>query len=147
MLSRLLPVVAGSALLLSACTGDPAPPAAFPLPAASSFAPGTCELVAPDVLALGRAARALGDGPTAPDTVKARFTEAQKALQTVAGTAEPALAPLLDAVVARAGLVRIALDAERYEPATADPLRESYAALVDACTGRGAPATPTATTG
>ncbi|MCW2778374.1 MAG: hypothetical protein JWN17_2099 [Frankiales bacterium] len=121
-------------LLLSACSHDAAAPAAFPLPATSSFDAGTCTVVAPDVVALGRAARRLGPGPTAPDGVEKDLETAQKALQAVAETAEPALKPTLDAVVTRAGLVRLALDAKRYDATMAEPLRQSYGALVKTCT-------------
>ena len=150
---RLLSAGLCAALLLSGCTDEPAEPEAYPLPPVSEFSPGTCELVAQDVLALGRAARRLGPGPVPEDAVLTELTDAQKALQTVAGTAEPELMPLLDAVVTRAGLVRIAADSERYTPETSEPLQESYAALVAGCTGDGPPpaapasATATATTG
>lgn len=135
------------ALLLPACTGDPAPPEAFPLPEAAAFAEGTCELVAGDVLALGRAARALGDGPTVADDVAEDLETAQRGLAAVAETAEPEVKPLLDAVVRRAGLVRLAIDSERYAPPMAEPLQESYGALLGACTGDGPPAPPSATAG
>ena len=133
----LLPAALAALLLLPACTGDAADddePGRFPAPAATAFDAGTCELVAEDVRALGRVVSELGDGPTVPPAARTELERAQKALQAVAETAEPELAPLLDAVVTRAGLVRLTIDAERYEPGVADPLAESYAALVEACT-------------
>lgn len=148
----LLPAVLVAALLLAGCTGaDDGPREAFPTPDPSSFASGTCALIAEDVVTLGRAARALGDGPTVPEPAQEDLEVAQKSLQTVAETAEPDIKPLLDAVVTRAGLVRLAYDAERFEPQATEPLAESYAALVDACTGEGGrssadAATSTATT-
>lgn len=134
----LLPVVlAGS---LAGCTdGDPAAAVAFPTPAPSAFAEGTCALVADDVLALGRAARDLGDGPLVNADVVTSFTAAQKALQAVAETAEPELKARLDDVVTRAGLVRLAAEAERYDPQALQPLEESYDRLLESCTQEPAP--------
>lgn len=145
-LSVLPPGVLGACLLLSACGGPSAAEKAFPLPATSAFQPGTCDVIAPDVVALGRAARRLGKGPTVPKPVEDDLTAAQKSLQAVAETAEPSVKPLLDAVVTRAGLVRVGIDVGRYSPDIGAPLGESYRALVRSCTGTG-PASPTATTG
>ncbi len=147
---RVLPLALGVALLLAACTDGAATPVAYPLPSEAAFASGTCEVIAPEVLALGRAARDLGDGPAPPDAVAEALMQSQQRLQGIAETAEPEVAPLLDAVVTRAGLVRLALAAQRYDPEIGEPLKESYAALVAACTRKGGPllpATPTATTG
>lgn len=141
-----LPLLLLAAVLLAGCTDDPAPPQAFPLPPASDFLEGTCALVADDVLALGRAARALGDAPEVPPEQRTALETPQKALAAVAETAEPELKVLLEAVATRTGLVRLSADVGRFDPEVLEPLEESYGALVATCTGRAA-ATSTATTG
>lgn len=122
-------------LLLSACSSSSEKPAGPPLPAETAFAEGACRLVAPDVVAVGRALPRLGEGGTVDQPVKDELREAQDRIFAVAETAEPQYAPALQELVVKLGAVRIRADGNTYEPELGDRLQEAYDDVVAVCTG------------
>ena len=135
-----LPAAALVTALLTGCTGSASGTPevqAFPTPAIERFTPGTCALAAPDVLAVGAAARDLGEGPQVDPRVSGELRAAQERLRDVAETAEPRVKPALDTLVTRIGLVRLAADAERFGPDRTRDLREGYDAVLAVCTAPG----------
>ncbi len=115
-------------VLLAGCSGD------ADAPSPESFRPGTCQAVAPDVIALGKDARRLGDDGVVEQEVKDSLREAQTRLSDVTETAERELQPVLTKLVTTAGLVRLRADGNTYEPALGKQLRRDYEAVVTACT-------------
>lgn len=129
MRERLLPVAALT--LAAACsTGS-----GFAQPAVSAFTAGTCRVVAPDVLQIGRIGHRLGSGPEVGAAAVAKLTSAQDGLRQVAAGAEPALQPALSNLVVAVGLVRLQARLGSYHRAQGDNLMARYRDAVRVCTG------------
>ena len=111
----------------SATTVKPAPPV-------SAFSEGTCRVVAPDVLTIGRDAHRLGKGPAVDAGVVASLTAAQTAVRQVAPGAEPRYQPALNSLVTAVGLVRLQARVGSYHPEQGANLVSAYDAVVGMCT-------------
>lgn len=124
-------------LLLAGCSGGDASggPPAPALPDASSFAAGTCQAAAPDVLAVGRAIPRFGSDKTVPGDVKTSLRDAQDRLSALAEAAEPSVRPALQDLVVSIGLLRIRADGNTYEPSLGRQVSSDYDSVVRACTG------------
>jgi len=131
------PALAGLCLaVLAAGCGQSS--SAATAPPVSAFTDGTCRVAAPDVLALGKAARGLGSGPAVDAGTKEALKTAQDGLRTLAAGAEPAYKPSLDALVVSTGFVRIRADGNSYEPGLGRQLMGDYDAVLKACVRRSA---------
>lgn len=127
-------------LALVGCTGgdgDDGP--AFSQPPVTAFAEGTCRVVAPDVLEIGRQAQRLGEGGKIEPEVLTALEKAQTALRPVAEGAEPALQPALTRLVVATGLVRLQARVESYKTETGEDLQKTYDDAVAACTAGASP--------
>lgn len=118
---------------LTACGAGSSAPAQ---PPASAFTEGTCRVAAPDVLAIGKAGRTLGSGPTVPAGAKTALKEAQDGLRTLAAGAEPAYKPAFEALVVSTGFVRIRADGNSYDPTLGRQLMADYDTVLKACVRR-----------
>lgn len=132
---------------LAACTDDPAAPAATALtqPPETAFREGSCRVAAPDVLALGRDAARLGDGPMVPEDVGVSMADAQGRLAELQEGVEAELSPAFIELVVATGFVRIRADGNTYERDLGARMSNAYDALVALCTGT-APTSGTAPT-
>lgn len=128
MRRRLLALALG-AVALSGCTASEPDQ-----PSATAFADGTCRAVAPDVLAIGRDVRRLGDGGEVDADVLRRLEEAQGRVRGLAETAEPSYKKALDDLVVAVGLVRLQGRVGTYAPEQGENLQRTYDSVVDACT-------------
>ncbi len=140
------PLLAAALLLaLTGCNAAPKSPATAPTPSApaeSAFTDGTCRLAAPDIIAIGRDARRLGDGGKVEEDVKDSLRESQDRLAALAETATPDAKPVLDRLVLVTGLVRVRADGNTYETQLGDNLVAAYDAAVLTCTGGSTTPTP-----
>jgi hypothetical protein len=128
MRRTLLPVIALFACGVTACGHD-----ATTQPPVSAFADGTCRVAAPDVLALGEAARRLGTKTTVDGAVLTDLRDAQAGLRTVTDGAEPAYTNVFSKLVQSTGFVRIRADGNSYDPSLGKQLMSDYAAVLKAC--------------
>ena len=133
MRRQLLPV-----LLIAGLSGCGSSSSAPVQPPVSAFTDGTCRVAAPDVLAIGKAGRTLGSGPTVPAGTTAALKDAQDGLRTLAAGAEPTYKPALEALVVSTGFVRIRADGNSYEPGLGRQLMTDYDAVLKACVRRSA---------
>ena len=102
---------------VSGCSSSSSPGSSAPKqPPVSAFPAGTCRVAAPDILAIGREARALGKGGDVSSGALARLTAAQERLIQLAGGAEPVYQPSLNALTVSVGLVRLAAKVGSYRP-------------------------------
>lgn len=127
--SLLLAVAAVSGCSSSSSPGSSAPKQ----PPVSAFPAGTCRVSAPDVLAIGRVAGALGKGGDVSSDALSRLTTAQERLIQLAGGAEPAYQPSLKALTVSVGLIRLAAKVGSYRPAQGVTLGQRYRAVLKAC--------------
>lgn len=125
-LSLLLTVIAVSGCSSSSSSGAKQPPV-------SAFPAGTCRVAAPDVLAIGREAGSLGKGGDVSAAALSRLTTAQERLVQLAGGAEPAYQPSLQALTVSVGLVRLAAKVGSYRPEQGATLEQRYRAVLTAC--------------
>ncbi len=126
-------------LAVTACSGSSSGPAPFQQPPVSAFAEGTCRTVAPDVLAIGKQAQALGEGGAVDKAVVTALEQAQTSLRPLVEGAEPAYQPALMRLVVATGLVRLQASLDSYKPETGQDLQTSYDGAVAACTAAPSP--------
>ena len=128
----LLPALLVPLMLTTGCSEDRTP--ADDVPAAESFADGTCSTVAEDVRTLGRLLPELGDGPSVDPEVLDGLRASQEAVRAVADGAEPRLQEPLKALSQAVGFVRIRGVGNTYEPFVGERAQEAYEEVVAACT-------------
>ncbi|MCA1710154.1 MAG: hypothetical protein LC789_00350 [Actinobacteria bacterium] len=129
-------LVLAACALAAGCTSGSSGSSGPKQPPVSAFTDGTCRVIAPDVLSIGRDARAVEVGvgtKVAPATLM-RLEEAQSRLRPLVEGAEPAYQPALDKLVVAVGLVRLQARVGGVKAPTRDNLLQSYQALVDVCT-------------
>lgn len=146
---RLLLVALLVAPSLAGCTSDQpgtAREAAFRPPDTSAFR-GACELVADDLVALGRSAAELRGQDAPSKAARDALATAQDRVDAVAETADATRRPALQKLVVATGLARIQADTGHLEPDTTENLSSAYQAAVTACTAPAAPASPSASAG
>ena len=132
------------ACLAAGCTSDAPAPAAAPAPvfsgpAVDTFRPGTCATIAPDVLAVGKDAFDLGEGPAASPEVQQRLLDTQARLRTQVAGAAPEVAPALERLVQGIGLVRIRAVSASLDEDVLQTLTDRYDAVVEICAVPAAP--------
>lgn len=132
----LLPcLLLGAALLVAGCTSDP-DPEAFRPPPPGSLAGGPCDLVADDLVALGRLAFDLRGEPDPGRSAAEALENAQDRVAAVAETADPVVKPALDRLVLTTGLVRLQVDTRMLRDQVLENMDVAYDEAVRACSTR-----------
>ena len=126
-------------LAAAGCSGNDGGPAPVESvkaqPPPTAFREGSCQVGAPDILALGRDADRLGDGPGLDEEVTRSLAETQERLAELAQGVEPELKPAFDNLVVSTGLVRIRAVGKGYERQLGVEMAKAYDDLVALCTG------------
>lgn len=119
--------------LLAGCSSSSQP--ALSQPKEGAFHAGTCRVIAPAVLGVGRDARRLGTDGSPPADVRKRLKQDQDVLVGVQPGLDPALAGPVGTLVVSIGLVRLRSDANSYDATLGTALSKAYDGVVAACTG------------
>ena len=130
---RVSPVL-GLVVLLAACSGSSSSGTGSPKdPAVSTFAVGTCRDAAPGVLALRKATRQLGKGPSVPTPVQRAVNDAQQRIMPMSTNPDPAGKRVLF-LYSEAGFVRLQAVGNSYDPKVGATLLTAADAFVRDCT-------------
>lgn len=124
------------ACFAAGCTSDPpaaAPAPTFSGPAVETFTPGTCAMIAPDVLGVGKGAFDLGAGPSASPEVQQRLIDSQARLREQLPSAAPEVAGPLGRLVQGIGLVRIRAIGASLDEDVLQTLTDRYDAVLEVC--------------
>ena len=118
--------------LASGCSGGDTPSSPKD-PAVSAFATGTCRDAAPGVLALRRAVRTLGKGPTVEPKKLQAVADAQQQVLPMSTNPDPAGQQVLF-LFREAGFVRLQATGNSYDPKVGATLLAAADRLVTTCT-------------
>ena len=130
----------GLVVLLAACSSSGSSGTSAPKdPAVSSFTTGTCRDAAPGVLALRKAARQLGRGPSVPTEVQQAVKDAQQQIMPMSTNPDPEGKRVLF-LYSEAGFVRLQSIGNSYDPKVGATLLTAADTFVRSCT------TPTSST-
>lgn len=127
-LTRHIALAALATATLTACSGS-----GFAQPSPRAFAPGSCRALAPAVLQLGRTLHGLGTSAPS-DAERASLKRAQSDVRARQTDVPGSLAPTVDELVTKVGLLRLRTDTDSYTPALARDAMAAYRDLVKACT-------------
>lgn len=117
------------ALLLGAvaCSGP-----GFSQPTLSAFTPGSCQTLAPSVLALGRDLHSLGTRSPSDSRSDALKSDQAQLRSRQAGLSTE-LAPTVQQLVTAVGIVRLRADTDSYDPSLARRALGAYREVLSAC--------------